>query len=113
MVRTGRSPLTNLHLGNARGDLDALRAAAGPARWAAAMATCEQAAACFPRTLQVGVDLLFAAGWRRHAVGEVNAFGDLLPGLPVGRAGTRTRRRWTPCCRPFARCRRCRTGALA
>jgi hypothetical protein len=24
---------------------------------------------------------MFAPGWRRHAVAEVNAFGDLLPGL--------------------------------
>ncbi|GAA3311672.1 hypothetical protein GCM10020295_81870 [Streptomyces cinereospinus] len=38
-----------------------------------------------PRTLCVGVDLLPAVDWRRAAVGEVNAFGDLLPrltGLP-------------------------------
>jgi hypothetical protein len=46
---------------------------------------CERAAACFPDTLCVAVDLLPATGWRRFAVGEVNAFGDLLPrltGLP-------------------------------
>ena len=46
---------------------------------------CERAAACFPQTLCVAVDLLPATGWRRFAVGEVNAFGDLLPrltGLP-------------------------------
>ncbi len=48
---------------------------------------CEQAAACFPGTLCVGVDLLPAGGWRRFAVGEVNAFGDLLPGL-TGLAGS-------------------------
>ena len=81
VVRASRGPLTNLHLGNARGDLDALRAAAGPAAWAAAMQTCERAAACFPRSLHVGVDLMFLVGWRRHAVAEVNAFGDLLPGV--------------------------------
>lgn len=34
-----------------------------------------------PGTLCVGVDLLPAVGWRRFAVAEVNAFGDLLPGL--------------------------------
>jgi hypothetical protein len=37
----------------------------------------------------VGVDVLPAVGWRSHAVGEVNAFGDLLPrltGLPGGPA---------------------------
>ncbi|WP_328346830.1 STM4014 family protein [Micromonospora sp. NBC_00421] len=81
VVRAARGPLTNLHLGNARGDLDALRAAAGPTAWAAAMRTCERAAACFPRSLHVGVDLMFLLGWRRHAVAEVNAFGDLLPGV--------------------------------
>jgi hypothetical protein len=54
-------------------------------RWAAALEISERAAACFPGTLCVGVDLLPAVGWRRFAVGEVNAFGDLLPrltGLP-------------------------------
>ncbi len=37
----------------------------------------------------MGVDLLPASGWRSFAVGEVNAFGDLLPrltGLPGGGA---------------------------
>ncbi|MER7419906.1 STM4014 family protein [Micromonospora peucetia] len=81
VVRAARGPLTNLHLGNVRGDLAELRAAAGPAAWAAAMRTCERIAGCFPRTLQVGIDLMFLVGWRRHAVAEVNAFGDLLPGV--------------------------------
>lgn len=81
VVRTSRSPMTNLHLGNARGDVAAVRAAAGDRAWAAAMDTCARVAACFPRTLQVGVDLMFRVGWRDHAVAEVNAFGDLLPGV--------------------------------
>lgn len=87
VVRTSRSPMTNLHLGGERGDLDAVRAAvkAAGGSWADALAMCEQAAGCFPGTLCVGVDLLPATGWRRFAVCEVNAFGDLLPrltGLP-------------------------------
>ncbi|MFJ8108142.1 STM4014 family protein [Streptomyces sp. NPDC096132] len=87
VVRTSRSPMTNLHLGGSRGDLDAVRQSfeAAGARWTDALGVCEAAAACFPRTLCVGVDLLPAVGWRRSAVGEVNAFGDLLPrltGLP-------------------------------
>jgi hypothetical protein len=81
VVRSSRHPMTNLHLGARRGDLAAVRAAAGPAHWAAAMDTCARAAAAFPGCLQVGVDLMFAPGWARHAVAEVNAFGDLLPGL--------------------------------
>ncbi|MFI1801271.1 STM4014 family protein [Streptomyces sp. NPDC020379] len=80
VVRTSRSPLTNLHLGGSRGDLSAAVEAAG-GQWARALEICERAAACFPGTLCVGVDLLPAVGWRRFAVGEVNAFGDLLPGL--------------------------------
>jgi glutathione synthase/RimK-type ligase-like ATP-grasp enzyme len=83
VVRTSRSPLTNLHLGNARGDAAAVRAAAGPGAWAAAMRTCAEVGRCFPGSLHVGVDLMFRAGWRAHAVAEVNAFGDLLPGVLV------------------------------
>ncbi|MEU2728730.1 STM4014 family protein [Streptomyces griseoviridis] len=87
VVRTSRTPLTNLHLGGRRGDLDAVRRSveAAGARWSDVLGVCERAAACFPRTLCVGVDLLPAVGWGRAAVGEVNAFGDLLPrltGLP-------------------------------
>ncbi|MFJ4857189.1 STM4014 family protein [Streptomyces sp. NPDC088730] len=87
VVRTSRSPMTNLHLGGARGDLDEARAAVAAAggSWRAALAVCERAGDAFPDTLCVGVDLLPSTGWRRFAVGEVNAFGDLLPrltGLP-------------------------------
>ncbi|MFE9581453.1 STM4014 family protein [Nocardia sp. NPDC006044] len=81
VVRTSRAPMTNLHLGGTRGDLAAVRAAAGD-RWAEALTICERAAACFPATLCVGIDLLPSIGWRRFVVGEVNAFGDLLPRLP-------------------------------
>ncbi|MET8825071.1 STM4014 family protein [Streptomyces sp. NPDC004610] len=87
VVRTSRHPMTNLHLGGARGDLAAAEEAIGAAggRLADVLETAERAAACFPGTLCVGVDILPATGWRRFAVGEVNAFGDLLPrltGLP-------------------------------
>lgn len=81
VARGSRTPMTNLHLGNARADLDAVRAAVGATTWHEAMTTCVRAAGCFPRTLHVGVDLLFSVDRRRHAVGEVNAFGDLLPGV--------------------------------
>ncbi|WP_427925276.1 STM4014 family protein [Streptomyces sp. cg40] len=87
VVRTSRGPLTNLHLGGSRGDLAGVRQAvtAAGARWSDVLDVCERAASCFPRTLCVGVDLLPAVDWRRAFVGEVNAFGDLLPrltGLP-------------------------------
>ncbi|WP_432106580.1 STM4014 family protein [Streptomyces sp. AA1529] len=83
VVRTSRHPMTNLHLGGARGDLDAARAAirAAGGSFDDALDCAERAAACFPDTLCVGVDVLPVARWRRFAVCEVNAFGDLLPGL--------------------------------
>ncbi|TDQ53788.1 STM4014 family protein [Actinorugispora endophytica] len=81
VVRSSKSPMTNLHLGNARGDLAALRERMGEAAWSGAMAVAEHAAECFPRSLHAGVDLLLAPGWHSSAVCEVNAFGDLLPGV--------------------------------
>ncbi|MGW9554486.1 STM4014 family protein [Nocardiopsis sp. NPDC055551] len=79
VVRSSRSPLTNLHLGNTRGDVDALREAMGPHAWREAMATAEAAAEVFDSTLHVGVDLMLSPGWHRFTICEVNAFGDLLP----------------------------------
>ena len=101
--------MTNLHLGNARGDLAAVRGRRPAAAWTAAMDTCERAAACFPGSLHVGVDLMVSSDWRRHAVAEVNAFGDLLPGL-LDTAGPATRTREPGRRRADgARCRTCST----
>ncbi|MER6397168.1 STM4014 family protein [Kitasatospora sp. NPDC001603] len=88
VVRTSAQPMTNLHLGGARGSLAVAQQAAGHA-WPGLLETAERAAACFPGSPMVGVDVLPTAGWRRAVVGEVNAFGDLLPnltGLPGGPA---------------------------
>jgi len=81
VVRTSRSPLTNLHLGNRRGDLAAFQAKIAPHAWEAAMETCRHAAACFAGSVQVGLDLLFTPGFRSHAILEANAFGDLIPNV--------------------------------
>ncbi|MET9780363.1 STM4014 family protein [Nocardiopsis alba] len=81
VVRSSRSPLTNLHLGNARGDLEALRSSMGPGSWGEAMSVAERAAAVFGSTLHAGVDLLISPDRRRFTICEVNAFGDLLPGV--------------------------------
>jgi glutathione synthase/RimK-type ligase-like ATP-grasp enzyme len=81
VVRQGRSPMTNLHLGNRRGDTALLVARLGDERLQALHATCRQAAALFPESLYSGLDLLLTPGFRRHAVLEINAFGDLLPGI--------------------------------
>jgi hypothetical protein len=81
VMRTSRGPLTNLHLGNCRGDVDRLIRSIPPDRWHAVLATCRRAAAVFPACLYLGLDVLLTLGWRTHAILEANAFGDLLPGV--------------------------------
>lgn len=80
VVRQSRSPMTNLHLGNARGCESTLQEHLGPRRWQAALELAERAAACFPRSLYAGVDILLDSSGRAY-VGEINAYGDLLPNL--------------------------------
>ena len=81
VVRQGRSPMTNLHLGNRRGNADMLLARLGGDGREQLMQTCRRAAALFPRSLYAGLDVLFTPGFRRHALLEMNAFGDLIPGV--------------------------------
>ena len=64
-----------------RGDPEAIRSRMGPAAWESALCSCERAAGLFPKSLYAGVDLVIASGFRSHAVLEINAFGDLLPGV--------------------------------
>ena len=80
VVRTSLSPLTNLHLGNRRGDLSLVRQAAGE-RWSIVTDLCEQAAKALPGALYVGWDVLVTPGFRRAVILEGNAFGDLLPNV--------------------------------
>jgi glutathione synthase/RimK-type ligase-like ATP-grasp enzyme len=80
VVRQSRTPMTNLHLGNQRGDKAALVEAIGASKLQAAFDLAEQAAACFPNSLYAGVDILIDSK-HRSLVGEINAFGDLLPRL--------------------------------
>ncbi len=81
VARLSRGPMTNLHLLNERGDIDAVLGRIGPVAWEAARQSCERAMRCFGGSLYGGVDLLISADYRRHAILEVNAFGDLLPGV--------------------------------
>lgn len=76
-VRTSSHPITNLHLHNKRGELQAFVEALGTARWEEAMNVALAAAAAFPRCHYCGVDLMVGTN-HRYAVAEVNAFGDLL-----------------------------------
>lgn len=84
VVRTSDSPMTNLHLLNPRGDLDAFKSLVGDDGWARVQRTAESAAAAVAGdALYAGVDVAVARGLKREAVLEVNAFGDLLPRVLV------------------------------
>ena len=83
VVRTSRSPITNLHLGNRRGDLDLLRARMSVQAWSTVQELARQTAAAFPKSHMLGLDIMLQPGFRRPTVLEVNAFGDLLPGVHV------------------------------
>lgn len=80
VLRSSRGPMTNLHLGNRRGDLATFREAMG-SHWEESMEVCRRTAAAFPGMLTLGIDLMVSPSHRRFAVAEVNAFGDLLPGV--------------------------------
>lgn len=80
VVRLSESPMTNLHLGNERGDIDILKAELGP-KWGDIQRIAVDALAAFPGALYAGVDIGVTPDRRRITVFEVNAFGDLLPGV--------------------------------
>ena len=80
VVRQSRHPMTNLHLGNRRGDLSEVHALVGEPMISKARRLAEAGAACFPDSLYAGVDILIPAKGE-PLVCEINAFGDLLPNV--------------------------------
>lgn len=81
VVRVSKSPMTNLHLGCARGDVAALQRTLGDATWSALKQTAIDALSAFPGALYAGVDVAITPDRHRITPFEVNAFGDLLPGV--------------------------------
>lgn len=81
VLRLGKSPMTNLHLGSDRRTLADLPSGLTPAAWTKMLDSCEQAVACFPQTFYCGVDLLIAPNLKDHYIIELNAFGDLVKGV--------------------------------
>ncbi len=80
VARQSASPITNLHLGNARASLDMVTEAVGSERLEACRQLALHAAARFPGTRYCGVDVLLPRTGI-PLVCEVNAFGDFLPNL--------------------------------
>lgn len=79
LARVGPGPITNLHLGARRGDVDSLAACLGP-RLGEALRTAEAAAECFPRAHHAGVDVGLDRRGRPFVL-ELNAFGDFHAGI--------------------------------
>lgn len=81
VARVGRGPMTNLHLRSRRADPGLVRSRMTPGAWDQLRRSCERAAGVVPDSLYAGVDVVISPGFRQHAVLEINAFGDLLPGV--------------------------------
>jgi hypothetical protein len=83
VVRTSRVPITNLHLGAVRGDVDAYRRRLPAGAWDAALDHAETLARALG-AWHLGVDVAFDRASGLPFVLEANAFGDLLPGVERG-----------------------------
>lgn len=79
IVRTSRSPMTNMHLGNAKQTIDAVSLSSK--QRAALDETMINVAKCFPEAGYMGVDVIIPSGSSRPVVLEVNAFGDHVNGF--------------------------------
>lgn len=83
VMRTSRSPMTNLHLGNERGDIEQLRQTIGETRWRAAMEMAEQAFLAVDGMTYAGADVMLHQHTGEPYAIEINAFGDLIPRVYV------------------------------
>lgn len=81
VMRCSSSPMTNLHLGNERGDLLALKIQIGNKFWGEIEQLAIDAVAAYEDVLVAGVDILITSNYKSAKVIEVNAFGDLLPNI--------------------------------
>lgn len=79
IARQSRSPMTNLHLGNRRGDLQAIQAQIGTTAWSNLQQVASDTAQLFGDLTYIGMDVLLANDYRSAMILELNAFGDLLP----------------------------------
>ena len=81
LPRLSAGPITNLHLGNQRGNAELLRKKLGLVKYEQMLHTAEQAVRTIPGAFYAGVDVLIPAGFGKPSILELNAFGDLLPQL--------------------------------
>ena len=84
VLRRSAFPMTNLHLGGSRGTPEPLRRRMAPGAWERVMETVHRTSRALPSCFTLGLDVAILADLRRHAVLEVNAFGDFVKGLRHG-----------------------------
>lgn len=78
VFRVSPNPMTNLHLGGARGDETRCRQLIPQRNWLDAMDHCVALSESYP-CQSIGIDLLFERGSGQPYFLEVNAFGDFFP----------------------------------
>lgn len=78
VLRMSRSPITNLHLLNQRSEVTPLTQKMSDEAWQSVQETCLNVARLFPQCTYVALDVLVDISLKRHAVLEVNAFGDFV-----------------------------------
>ncbi len=78
VVRVSPHPMTNLHLGGWRGDIEQCRRIIPTRNWLDAMDHCVEAAALFD-VPAVGIDVAFHRDSCQPYILELNAFGDFFP----------------------------------
>lgn len=81
VVRHGRGPMTNLHLGGVRSDERQFREHVPKPVWGAMLDDVRRAASIFQGSFQVSFDVAFDTAFRKYSFLEANAFGDLLKGI--------------------------------
>jgi glutathione synthase/RimK-type ligase-like ATP-grasp enzyme len=90
VVRQSHSPMTNLHLGNQRGSVEAVKKLIGLDKWAEISHLAEQAVNTLPQTLYAGMDVMISNTLKKNYILEANAFGDLLPNVLINNMDTYT-----------------------
>jgi glutathione synthase/RimK-type ligase-like ATP-grasp enzyme len=79
VLRLGHAPMTNLHLGSERGQIEQLESLVGVSSLERLWETCGDVMKSFPRSLYAGVDVAMVDNGVDSVVIEVNPFGDLIP----------------------------------
>lgn len=77
--RMSAFPITNLHLGNKKGNWEVIKKTLSQSTIGQMESECKKVSGAFPNALYLGIDIMIDKKEENVFVLEVNAFGDLLP----------------------------------